>query len=559
MSEILTQRALLLAELEAELGVDPIPSPTDDAYLVAEPDYTTDITTIERNFARQSISPLPIATGRKLASITFQHEVRSNGEFDGATAPRLGKLLRACGMAQTAITANGTTNGRTAAAADNDNAGATVAWAFGGSNAIIRPVTYRARVVVGGASATAAVRVTGGAYDEDVYSHGSQERDAILTETFCVETVLEQGTHTGAPTVDDATDPTEIEYDFSGLGGLTLGDQFRVTVLGVPFLVTLATTATATQLGTQVAAAIAAHPLFAASSLAGVVTVTFETSPASEVTPIVLTSGATFFPLGASGHTARATWTGNLTLNDAFTFTTKPTGFEYAPISTAFPSITLYLYFDGILHRLTGARGTFTVDAPGGNLATFTFTFTGNFELVTDVAIPDAEFEAQIPSQVELAQVQVNPRVDQTDHEDDEDVVCGTWEDQPNGIIGTLCASNFSLDMGNNIVPRQCINEPDSYQGSIITSRQPTGAFDPELELVATHDFWGLLSEADVLGWQARVGTVRGNIVRFEAPSAQYSGLSYQDRDGLRVLNVDLRFSGSAPSYSDDELVVRFA
>ena len=556
MAEILTQRALLLAEIEATLGVDPVPSPTTAAYQVAEPDFSADITVIERNFARQSLSPLPVATGRKLASITFQHEVRSNGSFDGSTAPRLGKLLRACGMAESAVTANGTTNGRTTAAADSGNGGPTTTWAFGGANAILRPVTYRARVVVAGVSGVAAVRVTGGANDEDVYSHSSQEADAILTETFCVETVLEQGTHAGAPTVDDSTDPTSIDYDFSGLTGLTTGDQFRVTVLGIPFLVTLAGAATASQLGTEVAAAIDAHPLFAAASVSGDVTVTFETSPASEVTPTVVTSGVTAVALGASGHTAVPTWTGSLVLNDAFTFVTKPTGFEYRPVSTGFESITLYLYYDGVLHRLTAARGTFTVEAPGGNLANFTFTFTGNYEAVTDAAIPSATFETTIPGQVELAEVQVNPRIDQSAAA--EGAVCDTWEDQVNGIFANLCAGSFNIDLANNIVPRQCINEADSYQGSIITGRAPSGSFDPELELVADHDFWNLLATADVLSWEARVGTVRGNVVRFEAPGAQYSGLSYSDRDGLRVLNVDLRFSASAPTYADDELTVRF-
>ena len=105
---------------------------------------------------------------------------------------------------------------------------------------------------------------------------------------------------------------------------------------------------------------------------------------------------------------------------------------------------------------------------------------------------------------------------------------------------------------------REGSNEADAFKGVISTGREPVGSIDPELELVATHDFWGILSTADVLGWHVKVGTLRGNIVRFDSDSVQYNGLSYADRDGLRVLEVDLRFSGSAPAFEDDEIRISF-
>jgi hypothetical protein len=552
MAEILTQRALLLAELETTFGVDPVPSPSTDAFLVAEPDYSVEVTELERDFARQSLSPLPIAAGRALAKVKFKHEVRSNGIFDGVTPPRVGRLLRACGFSENAVVTNGTTNGRTTVTADAGNGGPAVTWAAGGSNAVIRAGAYRIRVVLGGASATARVRVTGGHVPEDQSSHASQERDAVRTETFCVETVLEQGTHTGAATVDDSTDPQDVEYDFSGLGGLTIGDQFRVTVLGIPFLVTLTTAATATQLAVDVAAAVDAHPDFVAVAALGVVNVTFAAGAAHTV----VTSGVTAVLLRASGHTVTPTWAGSLVLNDAYSALARPTGFEYYPISTDFPSLTIYLYFDGVLHKLVASRGTFTMEAPSGQLATFSFEFTGNYVAVVDAAIPSATFETTVPHQVELSLLQVNPDIDRT--EAPEGPVCDTWEDQVNGVVDTLCAANFSLDMANNIVPRECVNEPDGYNGVIITGRDPVGAFDPELELVATHDFWGNQRSAEILSGRARVGVDRGNIVRFESDSAQYAGLSYTDRDGLRALEVDLRFSGTAPAFEDSELLIAF-
>ena len=559
MAEILTQRALVLAEIEVTFGVDPIPDPATDAFLVADPDFSVDITEIIRNFARNSLSPLPVAAGRKIASMTFVHEVRSNGSFDGSTPPRLGVLLRACGFAETAITTNGTTNGRTDVTADSGNTGAVVTFAAGGNNAIIREGDYRLRTTLAGASATAEIRVTGGYFPEDQLVDAAQDEDRITTETFCVELISSVGTISGAATVDDATDPQSVVYDFTGLSGFSVGDVWRVTVMGLRFTVT-ATGTSATTLGDDVVAAVDAHSDMDAVNAAGVVTVdAFINTLASTV----VTTAVTSLTLGASGHSVIPTFATDLDLNDAHTAVTKPTGTEYDPISTGFESVTIHMFFDGILHRMTASRGTFNVEGTGGELANFNFEFTGNFEVVTDAAIPSAIFETQIPVQVELAELVVNQDVDATAPAAqvpaaDVFPVCDTYEDQINGSINSLCAASFNFDLANDVVIRECINEADAFKGVIITGREPVGSIDPELELVATHDFWGILSTADVLGWHVKVGTLRGNIVRFDSDSVQYNGLSYADRDGLRVLEVDLRFSGSAPAFEDDEIRITF-
>jgi len=559
MAEILTQRALVLAEIEVTFGVDPIPDPATDAFLVADPDFSVDITEIIRNFARNSLSPLPVAAGRKIASMTFVHEVRSNGSFDGSTPPRLGVLLRACGFAETAITTNGTTNGRTDVTADSGNTGAVVTFAAGGNNAIIREGDYRLRTTLAGASATAEIRVTGGYFPEDQLVDAAQDEDRITTETFCVELISSVGTISGAATVDDVTDPQSVVYDFTGLSGFSVGDVWRVTVMGLRFTVT-ATGTSATTLGDDVVAAVDAHSDMDAVNAAGVVTVdAFINTLASTV----VTTAVTSLTLGASGHSVIPTFATDLDLNDAHTAVTKPTGTEYDPISTGFESVTIHMFFDGILHRMTASRGTFNVEGTGGELANFNFEFTGNFEVVTDAAIPSAIFETQIPVQVELAELVVNQDVDATAPAAqvpaaDVFPVCDTYEDQINGSINSLCAASFNFDLANDVVIRECINEADAFKGVIITGREPVGSIDPELELVATHDFWGILSTADVLGWHVKVGTLRGNIVRFDSDSVQYNGLSYADRDGLRVLEVDLRFSGSAPAFEDDEIRISF-
>ena len=156
MAEILFQRALVTADIEATFGVDPVPDPLTDSILAADPDFTADITVIERNFARQSLSPLPIASGRKLAQMSFTTEVRGTGDASGATAPRLGVLLRACAFSETAIASNGPTSGRNAGVGDAGNTSTADAFstagafAHGGTNSIIQDGEYRIRVTLEG-------------------------------------------------------------------------------------------------------------------------------------------------------------------------------------------------------------------------------------------------------------------------------------------------------------------------------------------------------------------------------------------------------------------------
>ena len=100
---LLTRRALLLAKIEAVAGVDPIPDKTNDAILVADPEFSLDPNVLERNFVAGDLSPFEHIIGRKLASITFTTEMKSNGlAQDGdvvASSPRLATLMKGCGYA----------------------------------------------------------------------------------------------------------------------------------------------------------------------------------------------------------------------------------------------------------------------------------------------------------------------------------------------------------------------------------------------------------------------------------------------------------------------------
>lgn len=98
-------RGLLLAKTETTFNEAIALVAADDAFEVITPDFTPDITSQRREVVANDISPFEQLVTRKVGRMTFQLEVKSNGNTLGTLAPRIGSLLKACGFTETAITA----------------------------------------------------------------------------------------------------------------------------------------------------------------------------------------------------------------------------------------------------------------------------------------------------------------------------------------------------------------------------------------------------------------------------------------------------------------------
>ena len=207
-----------------------------------------------------------------------------------------------------------------------------------------------------------------------------------------------------------------------------------------------------------------------------------------------------------------------------------PPGISLDPISDTFKSLTLVLHKDGVKHVMPGAYGTFEITAQAGNYATVKWTFTGQYEAPTDDANPTPNFERTLPAQVQLARLQIG------------------------GFAATV--EKFTFNQMNDIQVRPDVNNSDGYNGTRIVSRKPEGGINPEADNVSNNDFWGQLSSALSMPFQMRVGNTAGNTVWFIAPNTQYSGLTYQDRNGILTYDAGLRF---ARTYGNDENCIYFA
>lgn len=210
-----------------------------------------------------------------------------------------------------------------------------------------------------------------------------------------------------------------------------------------------------------------------------------------------------------------------------------PAGKTYAPLTSSQKTLTLYCYYDGLLHKLTGAMGTFTLSAEAGQLATIQWTFTGVHNAPVAQATPTPTFTTVNPPLVESCSLTIG------------------------GTASGLLVQNIGFDIQNNVVPRADANSAKGFNSMYITGRNGQATLNPEQVPEATHPFWADFTSSQRKAISFNIGSTAGNKVEVSIPNAQMSGLSYSDRDGIRVYDVTLAAT-STTAAGNDEIVFKF-
>lgn len=237
-----------------------------------------------------------------------------------------------------------------------------------------------------------------------------------------------------------------------------------------------------------------------------------------------ITTG-TAINVGTRGLVLTPTFTGNLVVGQKWVLWLRPPGLQLDPISDNFESGTLWMNKDGVLHEMPGAYGTFDIEATAGEYARINWEFTGIWVQPVDAPLAQPNYERTLPSMVELARLRME------------------------GFYAVV--EQFTFDQANDVQVRPDVSSSQGYIGIRITSRNPEGGINPEADLVANNDFWGQMARADRMPFQMRVGHQPGNTVWMMAPGVQYTGLTYQDRNGILAYDAGLRF----PAYdTNDEI-----
>lgn len=213
---------------------------------------------------------------------------------------------------------------------------------------------------------------------------------------------------------------------------------------------------------------------------------------------------------------------------------------EFWPVSTAIPSVTIYYYDDGALHKLLGARGNVTLNAKAGERPTLVFDFVGIDGGDTAVTNATPVFSSwKKPVTMTMA----NTTQDFT-------LACDLEDGDLDG--GTIYPSTGLTLNFNNAVNFAPMLSKETVE---LTQRDIGG--NVELELTAAQEV-ALLADIKANASKSigfHIGNVTGNSVIVYAPNVQFINPTKTELNGKRMCGYDLRFM---PSAGNDDLVLAF-
>jgi hypothetical protein len=205
----------------------------------------------------------------------------------------------------------------------------------------------------------------------------------------------------------------------------------------------------------------------------------------------------------------------------------------YTPVSATFGSVTLHYNIDGVLHRLTGCRGTFSINTAVGEIPSIDFTMTGVYNAPTDTGAPAVTYADQ-----------ATPRI---------------FKAGNSGAFTLLaysgCLQSVSMDLGNSTVYRELVG---CTKEVLITDRATTGNVVIEAPTIAQKDYFTAALTDGTLGELSFIhGTTGGNIVALQSTRVDIGDPSYQDQDGIHMLS--LPYTAIPSTAGNDEFRLVFA
>ena len=206
------------------------------------------------------------------------------------------------------------------------------------------------------------------------------------------------------------------------------------------------------------------------------------------------------------------------------------TSVTYAPVSSNFDSCTIVYNADGVQHKLTGCRGTYSLSCEVGSIPTITFVMTGIYNAATDTAMPACTFQNQ-----------ADPLVFKKGN---------TSNFQFQGYAGAL--NSFSFDMNNEIVYRELVGGTSEV---LLNNRAPAGTVQLESVALATKDYFANAIN-NVSGNNTFLhGTAAGNKLTVTMPKANITAPAYASVDDIDML--DLAFT-AVPNAGNDEISLAY-
>ena len=202
----------------------------------------------------------------------------------------------------------------------------------------------------------------------------------------------------------------------------------------------------------------------------------------------------------------------------------------YAPVATPSDSVTLFVNYDGIRHKVTGARGTFSINCEVNNIPRISFSLTGIFNAPTDTALPTVTVSNQ-----------ASP------------LIFKNGSTSNFAIFGFAAAlQSWSLDFNNEVIYRELVGGTKEV---LITDRRPSGTAVIENPALSAHNFF-----TDYTGTSTGTntwlhGTAAGNRVTVSCPQTDLGQPSYEDSDGITMLSLPFMATPTASANNEFSLV----
>lgn len=204
----------------------------------------------------------------------------------------------------------------------------------------------------------------------------------------------------------------------------------------------------------------------------------------------------------------------------------------YAPVSTSFESVTIYVNVDGVLHKITGARGTVSLEMTAKAIPVYRFEFTGLYQAVVDGAAPTPTYTGFITP------LPVN-----------------ATNSSGFALHGySALMQSLSMALGNEVVYRNLV----AQESVIITDRQATGQVTIEAPTIAQKDYFTAVTSVTLGSLALTHGTTAGNKVEIAASSTvQVTSPTYQESDGIAMLQMNLNFIPTGSGNNELSIVVK--
>lgn len=195
----------------------------------------------------------------------------------------------------------------------------------------------------------------------------------------------------------------------------------------------------------------------------------------------------------------------------------------YQPASSSLETVTIYLYKDGRLHKLTGARGTFSLTCEAGKQAMFEFKMSVIYNAPTVAALPSATYESTTPPVCKNQSFSYNSKT-------------------------TLIVQTVTLDIANEVSQRPSLAATDAIRGFSIVGRKPVVTMNPEAQFETSYAF-----RDDILTTQRALSLTVGSICTLAVPKFNITEIAYSSRDGIEIETLT---GEAAQNTGDDEFTI---